>query len=91
VGSKGLRAKPGFFWLSEGNCGIIWLWPDYAEGLRSRALARGVFIANCPFCYYKISVKSRRKDKDLITGQAKKLIKYIRKKGKVLKELFIVQ
>ena len=38
--------------------------------------------ADCPFCYYKISVKSRRKDKDLTTQQAKRLIRYIKWRGK---------
>jgi MoaA/NifB/PqqE/SkfB family radical SAM enzyme len=38
--------------------------------------------ADCPFCYYKISKKSRLEDKDLTTEQAKKLIRYIKKRGK---------
>ena len=38
--------------------------------------------ADCPFCYYKISAKSRRQDKDLTTEQAKKLLRYIRRRGK---------
>ncbi|MFC1709283.1 radical SAM protein [Candidatus Omnitrophota bacterium] len=38
--------------------------------------------ADCPFCYYKTSKKSRLKDKDLTTDQAKKLIRYIKRRGK---------
>ena len=43
--------------------------------------------ADCPFCYYKISAKSRQKDKDLTTEQAKKLLRYIRNRGKEVVDL----
>lgn len=38
--------------------------------------------ADCPFCYYKMSAKNRRKDNDLTTEQAKRLLCYIRWRGK---------
>lgn len=38
--------------------------------------------ADCPFCYYRISSKRKGNGKDLTTKQAKKLLGYIRRKGK---------
>jgi len=38
--------------------------------------------ADCPFCYYKLSKQVKQKKKDLTTFEAKRLLCYIKKKGK---------